>query len=142
MSASQSCLPETRVASTKFFSANALVLFFLLLNLVLSKVRNHKMCWVWSKMPWFDWFFTESLEANDISFVTDQRISVIDCPIMILHAEDDAVVPFKLGRALYETALQTRGEDCRAIQFEAFSAELCYGHKYICRDPGLPDIFR
>ena len=68
------------------------------------------MCWVWSKMPWFDWFFTESLEANDISFVTDQRISVIDCPIMILHAEDDAVVPFKLGRALYETALQTRGD--------------------------------
>jgi len=111
-------------------------------NNIYDEVRNHKMCWVWSKMPWFDWFFTESLEANDISFVTDQRIAVIDCPIMILHAEDDAVVPFKLGRTLYETALQTRGEDCRAIQFETFSAELCYGHKYICRDPGLPDIFR
>ena len=111
-------------------------------NNIYDEVRNHPMCWVWSKMPWFDWFFTTSLADSDVAFVTDQRIAVIDCPVLILHAEDDAVVPFKLGRALYESALQSRDESWGEVQFIDFSSELGYGHKYICRDPGLPDIFR
>ena len=36
------------------------------------------------------------------------HLQVIDVPILILHAEDDLVVPFKLGRALYESALEKR----------------------------------
>ena len=75
-------------------------------NNIADEVRNHPMCWVWSKMPWFDWFFTECLADNDVGFVTDQRLAVIDCPVLILHAEDDAVVPYKLGLALYESAQQ------------------------------------
>ena len=111
-------------------------------NNIYDEVRNHPMCWVWSKMPWFDWFFTTSLADSDVAFMTDQRIAVIDCPVLILHAEDDAVVPFKLGKALYETALQSRDETWGEVKFIDFSSELGYGHKYICRDPGLPGIFR
>ena len=97
-------------------------------NNIYDEVRNHPMCWVWSKMPWFDWFFTTSLADSDVAFVTDQRISVIDCPVLILHAEDDAVVPFKLGRALYDTAVQSRDETWGQVQFIDFSSELGYGH--------------
>ena len=85
------------------------------------------MSWVWRKMPWFDWFFTDALAASDLGFViivnfvivlilanvlvidrfvSDQRIALIDIPVLIMHAKDDVVVPFKLGKALYETALQ------------------------------------
>ena len=74
--------------------------------------------------------------------MSDQRLALVDCPVLILHAEDDAVVPYKLGRALYESALVTRPAGSRAVEFREFSAELAYGHKYICRDPGLPDIVR
>ena len=80
-------------------------------NNMTDMVRNHKKWskipyFVWRKMPWFDWFFTECLADNDVGFVTDQRLAVIDCPVLILHAEDDAVVPYKLGLALYESAQQ------------------------------------
>jgi len=109
-------------------------------NNIFDEVRNHPMCWVWSKMPWFDWFFTKSLADNDVGFVTDQRIGLIDCPVLILHAEDDAVVPYKLGVALYETAQSCRSPDWGPIQFQSYSSDLCYGHKYICRDPGLPQL--
>ena len=86
------------------------------------------MGWLWRKMPWYDWFFTAPLATNDLGFVSDQRVQVIakkrlicppicisffttqviDVPILILHAEDDLVVPFKLGKALYESALEGR----------------------------------
>ena len=39
-------------------------------------------------------------------------IQVIDVPIMILHAEDDLVVPFKLVKALFESA-----QDGRAVHW-------------------------
>merc|ERR1712138_36944 len=111
-------------------------------NNIYDEVRNHPMTWVWSKMPWFDWFFTKSLKDSDIGFETYHNITVIDCPIMILHAEDDAVVPFELGKALYETAQQSRGEGFREVHFQGYSADLGYAHKYICRDPNLPDLVR
>ena len=105
-------------------------------------VRNNPMAWVWSKMPWFDSLFTSSLVQNDLAFVSDKRIAVIDCPILILHADDDDVVPIKLGLALYETALQSRGQGSRAVEFRQFSGELGYGHRFICRAPELPQIVR
>jgi len=111
-------------------------------NNIYDEVRNHPLCWVWSKMPYFDWFFTKSLEENDLGFVSDQRISVIDVPIVILHAKDDAVVPFMLGKALYEAALQSRSKDWPEASFVEFEAEFGYAHKYICRAPELPEIIR
>ena len=111
-------------------------------NNIYDEIRNHPMCWVWSKMPWFDFFFTKGLADNDVAFVTDQRIGVIFCPVLILHAEDDVTVPYKLGKALYETATQNRSEDWGEVKFVGYSSDLGYGHKYIYLDPGLPDIVR
>jgi len=111
-------------------------------NNIFDEVRNHPMAWVWRKMPWFDWFFTDALAASDLGFVSDQRIAVIDVPVLILHAKDDLVIPFKLGKALYETALQVRDRGWRRVEFEEFGEGFGYGHKFICRAPQLPDIVR
>ena len=40
-------------------------------------------------------------------------------PIMILHAEDDLVVPFKLGKALFESA-----QDGRAVHWPKVTEHL------------------
>jgi len=111
-------------------------------NNIFDEVRNHPMAWVWRKMPWFDWFFTDALADSDLGFVSDQRIAHIDIPILIMHAKDDAVVPFKLGKALYETALQVRDSNWRRIDFHEFGEEFGYAHKFICRAPELPGIVR
>jgi len=111
-------------------------------NNIFDEVRNHWMSWVWRKMPLFDWFFTKGLESNDLGFVSDQRISLIDIPILILHAMDDAIVPFKLGKALYDSAIETRDQSWPKVEFIEFGAEAGYAHKYICRAPELPNIIR
>ena len=50
-------------------------------NNIFDEVRNHPMSWVWRKMPWFDWFFTDSLakvpdyfKNSDFDFVNVNEI--------------------------------------------------------------------
>lgn len=38
------------------------------------------------------------MQDNNLKFENDRHILNVDCPILILHAEDDLVVPYKLGR--------------------------------------------
>lgn len=39
----------------------------------------------------------QPLYNNELRFESDKHIGKIQCPVMILHAEDDNVVPFSLG---------------------------------------------
>lgn len=39
----------------------------------------------------------EPFYENNLRFESDKHISKIECPIMILHAEDDGVIPFFLA---------------------------------------------
>jgi len=111
-------------------------------NNIFDEVRNHPFAWAWRKMPWFDWFFTRALASNDLSFLSDQRITMIDIPVMILHAEDDMVVPHKLGKALYDTAVQVRDQNWPQVEFRSFPGERGYAHKFIYLDEDLPDMIR
>jgi len=89
-------------------------------NNIFDEVRNHPMGWLFRKMLWYDWFFTAPLATNDLGFVSDQRVQVIDVPIMILHAEDDLVVPFKLGKALFESAQDGRAVHWPKVHWKSF----------------------
>lgn len=49
-------------------------------------------------MPKFEWLFLKPLVDSGIDFRSDDHIANIEAPVLILHAEDDLVVPFALGR--------------------------------------------
>lgn len=89
-------------------------------------------------LPWFEFTIVDPMASN-FRFETDKYICGIDIPIMILHAEDDRVVPFRLGHKLYKTAQQCRHNSQGAILFHPFGAEHKFGHKFICRAVDLPD---
>lgn len=40
----------------------------------------------------------EPFYKNNLRFESDKHIGKIECPIMILHAEDDNVIPFFLAQ--------------------------------------------
>jgi len=82
------------------------------------------------------------LRKNDLGFVSDQRIKVIDVPILFLHAEDDWVVPYRLGRTLYEAATEHRPSSWPEVEWRGFSGSRGYAHNHICRAPELPEILR
>jgi abhydrolase domain-containing protein 12 len=56
-------------------------------------------------MPFFDWLFVYPLKENGFGFESDQYIANIHIPILILHAIDDPVVPYFLGKKVNNSNL-------------------------------------
>lgn len=83
-----------------------------------------------------DHIIIRPLNSVGLTMRSDKRIRLVSCPIIILHAEDDKILPVKLGRALYEAAKDAE----RDIKIREFSSDYGLGHKFICRYPELPEI--
>uniref|UniRef100_A0A3Q2DQ07 Abhydrolase domain containing 12, lysophospholipase n=1 Tax=Cyprinodon variegatus TaxID=28743 RepID=A0A3Q2DQ07_CYPVA len=102
--------------------------------------RFLKLMLVYRFLPGFDWFFLDAISANNIRFASDENVDHISCPVLILHAEDDSVVPFHLGKKLYHLASRSQSLSGHKVQFVAFPSSLAYKHKFIYRSPELPNI--
>ncbi|XP_048125214.1 lysophosphatidylserine lipase ABHD12 [Alosa alosa] len=105
-----------------------------------EEAKSHPFSMVYRYLPGFDWFFLDSITANDIRFASDENVNHISCPVLILHAEDDTVVPFHLGKKLYNIAAQSKSLSGHKVQFIPFPVSLGYRHKFIYRSPELPHI--
>ncbi|XP_018580509.1 lysophosphatidylserine lipase ABHD12 [Scleropages formosus] len=105
-----------------------------------EEARSHPFSMVYRYLPGFDWFFLDAITANDIRFASDENMHHISCPVLILHAEDDTVVPFHLGKKLYNIAAQSQSLSGQKVQFIPFPISLGYKHKFIYRSPELPQI--
>uniref|UniRef100_A0A9J7YP29 Lysophosphatidylserine lipase ABHD12 n=1 Tax=Cyprinus carpio carpio TaxID=630221 RepID=A0A9J7YP29_CYPCA len=105
-----------------------------------EEAKSHPFSMVYRYLPGFDWFFLDSIAANDIRFASDENVNHISCPVLILHAEDDTVVPFQLGKKLYDLAAQSKSLNGHKVQFIPFSSSLGYRHKFIYKSPQLPNI--
>uniref|UniRef100_A0AAG5DM11 Serine aminopeptidase S33 domain-containing protein n=1 Tax=Anopheles atroparvus TaxID=41427 RepID=A0AAG5DM11_ANOAO len=109
-------------------------------NNIKEEICAHPFSQVYRHLPWFDYLISKPMYANKLRFESDQHIAEFRQPVLILHAEDDLVVPFELGYKLYRKALDTRGKSWGPIEFHRFEKTSHYGHKYICRAPNLPEI--
>lgn len=90
--------------------------------------------------PFLMWIFHNALSRMDVHFKTDQHITRVACPILMLHAEDDMVIPVHLARALFETAMAANRKDQPLITLHTFPANNGYGHNFMNRAPDLGDI--
>lgn len=111
-------------------------------NNIRDEIKEHPMSQLYKHLPWFDYTISKPMHSNMLRFQSDEHISEFRQPLMILHAEDDLVVPFKLGYKLYRVALDKRGKTWGPVEFHRFSWTKHYGHKYICNAPELPDLVR
>ncbi|XP_060069074.1 lysophosphatidylserine lipase ABHD12-like [Ylistrum balloti] len=93
-------------------------------------------------LPWFEAVFLDTIDLNNISFTSDKNIAHVTTPLLILHAEDDKVVPFELGKKLYGIASETRPTHSGPLEFISFNASYGYGHKLIFMAPELPNAIR
>ncbi|NXN24728.1 AB12B protein, partial [Nycticryphes semicollaris] len=73
--------------------------------------------------------------------VPPSRGRVLACPLLILHAEDDTVLPPHLGRKLFETA-RNAYKDKTKVKFITFPEKLGLGHDYISFNPELPMLVK
>uniref|UniRef100_A0A914C9Q3 Serine aminopeptidase S33 domain-containing protein n=1 Tax=Acrobeloides nanus TaxID=290746 RepID=A0A914C9Q3_9BILA len=105
-------------------------------NNLKDAVMNHPFSKPFRKYPFFDEIFVNPLMRSGLSMSSDKHIQRITCPILVLHAQDDHVIPYILGRRLVEAAQSTH----RDIQYVEFEAERGFLHKYIHRAKELPDL--
>ncbi|XP_058054657.1 lysophosphatidylserine lipase ABHD12 isoform X1 [Anopheles bellator] len=109
-------------------------------NNIREEICAHPFSKLYRHLPWFDYTVSVPMYNNMLRFESDQHIAEFRQPVLILHAEDDLVVPFALGYKLYRKALDTRGKSWGPIEFHRFEKSSHYGHKHICRAPNLPEI--
>ncbi|XP_054049916.1 lysophosphatidylserine lipase ABHD12 isoform X7 [Rissa tridactyla] len=107
-----------------------------------EEARSHPFSVIYRYFPGFDWFFLDPITTSGIKFANDENVKYISCSLLILHAEDDPVVPFHLGKKLYNIAATSRSFRDYKVQFVPFHTDLGYRHKYIYRSPELPRILR
>lgn len=109
-------------------------------NNIREEVREHPLARLFRHLPWFERTISSPMYDNNLRFESDKNIALIRQPIAILHAEDDLVVPFKLGYKLYRAALDKRSKTYAPIEFHRFASTHGYGHKQLFRAPELPEI--
>ncbi|XP_044008566.1 lysophosphatidylserine lipase ABHD12-like [Aphidius gifuensis] len=95
---------------------------------------------LFSFLPWFYWSVIEPVDKQNLKFQSDKYIGVIKCPIIVIHAEDDEIVPFKLGEKLYNTGLQLHGMSTNNLQMISIKSTFNCGHKNIYKYEKLPEI--
>lgn len=98
---------------------------------VANAVANHPFSIPFRIIPYFDYFFVEPIEKSpDLNFDSAKSIvGIKPTPILILHAEDDAIIPIKLGRNLYTQAFKVLGGE--KVKFVQISDKHGLGHKHI-----------
>ncbi|KAG1950871.1 monoacylglycerol lipase ABHD12 [Pimephales promelas] len=93
------------------------------------------------KFPYIQLFLFNPLKNNIVVFPTNKNLEKIRTPIMILHAEDDHIVPFAMAQEIYRIAKKAQKSDER-VKLVPFDGSLGYLHNGLYKDPGLPNIKR
>lgn len=76
---------------------------------IVTAAENHPFSILyWPVMPIFSYLILQSFEDK---FESMKRIEHIKVPILILHGQSDYVVPYHLGRDMYQAALESREKD-------------------------------
>lgn len=96
-------------------------------------------------LPYFHPTFVASLKddpAVEFDSATRARSISPKLPVLVLHARDDATVPFVLGETLHQALREARKGDPGAapLRLQAFDGHLGYGHKHVHRDPQLASL--
>ncbi|XP_051942610.1 lysophosphatidylserine lipase ABHD12-like [Hippocampus zosterae] len=90
-------------------------------------------------LPGFELFLWNTLEKNKMIFANEDNLKVLTCPLLILHAEDDDMIPYRMGQKLYQISSRTHRELSKEIPLEMISypATRGFSHNDIYLDPDL-----
>ena len=90
-------------------------------NRMLDEVKTFRLSRI---LPWIGIDIDETLSRADVSFDSTHWLKDVKTPILIMHAEDDNVIPFYLASQLYND-LSKAGAN---VEFHSFSSQERLGH--------------
>ena len=68
-------------------------------NRMLDEVKEFRLSRIF---PWIGIDISETLNRADMSFDSTFWLTSVEIPILIMHAEDDKVIPFRLASKMYD----------------------------------------
>lgn len=108
---------------------------------IASAIRNHPFSTPFKIMPYFEYFFVDPIKNSpEFNLDSSSNIGKIKpTKLLILHAQDDAILPIGLGRALHKRAANDLGQT-NAKLYE-IDAKHNLGHKFICNhDEAMAEV--
>lgn len=105
-------------------------------------VVGHRFAKPYIFLPGFKSLLEYLLEENNIVFANDKNLKILTSPLLILHAEDDHVVPYHMGEQLYQISLQAQRKSNAdfKVQMVSYEAKRGYSHSSMYLDPNLSDV--
>ena len=80
---------------------------------------------------------------NKLSFDTRTHLSNVNCPCVLLHADDDLTIPYIHSKQLLQAGLNARNDHKQKKKFFHFTIDMIsfhrsgYGHRLIYKAPKL-----
>ncbi|XP_041828786.1 lysophosphatidylserine lipase ABHD12-like [Melanotaenia boesemani] len=107
-------------------------------------VAIHPFAKMYMFLPGFESLLWNLLERMNIVFANDKNLKMLTAPLLILHAEDDKIVPYHMGQKLYEISLQAHRElnAGKRVEMVSYNANLGFSHSNIYLDPNLSEVVR
>ncbi|KAF2883473.1 hypothetical protein ILUMI_22715 [Ignelater luminosus] len=94
---------------------------------------------LFSWLPWYQSTILNPLDENGFSLNTARYITNVECPIMIVHAEDDAVTPSSFSEKLAKVAAEHLDSETKGnVTLHLLPAHFGYGHFSIHKSLELP----
>ncbi|KAF2365043.1 Alpha/beta hydrolase fold-1 [Trinorchestia longiramus] len=116
---------------------------------LLHAIKDSALGAVLSWVPWFTPLVRATLQHRDLVFNTTSNVARVSGPVLVLHAQDDEILPISHGRML-RIAAGSRGGGGNAfaapaggssgVTYIEFSSDLRYGHNGIVEAPELRHI--
>lgn len=107
-----------------------------------EEIAEHPINTVYRHLPYFRPFILDPVVGNpELNFDSLTPLPNVRCPLLILHAEDDHIVPFHLGVRLYDIARAVQLPEVRnRTTFHRFPGGHGYRHNKIRLAPELPKV--
>ncbi|CAN9501989.1 unnamed protein product [Ophioblennius macclurei] len=105
-------------------------------------VVSHRLAKPYMFLPGFKSLLEYLLDVNNIVFANDDNLKKLSTPLLILHAEDDHVVPYHMGQQLYQISLEAQNKRKTDVKVKMISYEASrgYSHSSMYLDPNLSDV--
>ncbi|KAL3281150.1 hypothetical protein HHI36_004369 [Cryptolaemus montrouzieri] len=105
---------------------------------VTDVMKEHALVKIYSWLPWFKFTIIQPMIDNGFEFDSQTYIVDVDCPIMIIHAKDDEIIPYSIATKLYNIAVSNRNFTYQGeVTYHLLDA-VGYGHEWIFEEPALP----
>ncbi|XP_070799122.1 protein ABHD12B [Pituophis catenifer annectens] len=96
---------------------------------------------IYRKFPGFQYLILDTMARADMFFLNDENLQVLSSPILILHSEDDKMIPIQHGRKLFEITYGA-SEKKDNVKFLSFPSSMGLGHDHISSHPELASILK